>query len=90
MWFASLSILVWVACIKSPAAFSLGIRGVCFIIWHESIVIQVSDQHLIAPLHHLTMMQGSKKTVQIYISNALCLFKNLNLKVSISLLDAYL
>lgn len=90
MWFASLSILVWVACIKSPAAFFLGIWGVCFIIWHEPIIIQVSDQHLIAPLHHPTMMQSSKKTVQIYISNALCLFLNPNLKVSISLLDASL
>lgn len=91
MWFVSFSIFVWVACIKFPAAFSIGIWGMCFIIWHELIIIQVSDQHLIAPLHHLTMMQRSKKTVQIYISNALCLFKkNLNLKISISPLDASL
>lgn len=60
--------------LKSPAAFSIGIWGM----GHEPIIIQVFDQHLIAPLHHLTMMQRSKKTVQIYISNALCLFKKIS------------
>lgn len=67
MRFVSFSILVWIECIKSPDAFSVGIWDEHFVIWLEPIIIWVSETQIgvfIASLHQLTMMQISKKTFQ--------------------------